>query len=158
MKKENLVLINNEKINKSDSGYFCDNIDIKSTAEGFNDRFDVLVIARESKEEKFNRINLKKIITSSNILGFLINIFSTFKDKNTKYLLISITPYTFFACIFLLIFKKKIFTYLRSNGHEEYRVIFGFWGPAIYHFMYSLVTTKSTVIVCQKKLAKTFSS
>ena len=154
MKKENLVLINNEKINKSDSGYFCDNIDIKSTAEGFNDSFDVLMIARESKEEKFNRIDLKKIITSSNILSFLINIFSTFKDKNTKYLLISITPYTFFACIFLLIFKKKIFTYLRSNGYEEYRVIFGFWGPAIYHFMYSLVTTKSTVIVCQKKLAK----
>ena len=47
MKKENLVLISNEKINKSDSGYFCDNIDIKSTAEGFNDSFDVLVIARE---------------------------------------------------------------------------------------------------------------
>jgi len=154
MKKENLVLLSNEKINKSDSGYFCDNIDIKSTAEGFNDRFDVLVIARESKGEKFNRIELKKIITSSNILSFLINIFSTFKDKNTKYLLISITPYTFFACIFLSIFKKKIFIYLRSNGHEEYRVIFGFWGPAIYHFMYSLVTAKSTIIVCQKKLAK----
>ena len=29
MKKENLVLINNEKINKSDSGYFCDNIDFE---------------------------------------------------------------------------------------------------------------------------------
>ena len=154
MKKENLVLISNEKINKSDFGYFCDNIDIKSTAEGFNDSFDVLVIARESKDKKFNPINLKNIITSSNIIGFLINIFSTFKDKNTKYLLISITPYTFFACIFLSIFKKKIFIYLRSNGYEEYRVIFGFWGPAIYHLMYSFVTAKSTVIVCQKKLAK----
>ena len=62
MKKENLVLINNEKINKSDSGYFCDNIDIKSIAEGFNDSFDVLVIARESKDKKFNPINLKNII------------------------------------------------------------------------------------------------
>jgi len=154
MKKENLVLISNEKINKSDSGYFCENIDIKSTAEGFNDSFDVLVIARESKDTKFNPINLKNIITSSNIISFLINIFSTFKDKNTKYLLISITPYTFFACIFLSIFKKRIFIYLRSNGYEEYRVIFGFWGPAIYHFMYSFVISKSTVIVCQKKLAK----
>ena len=154
MKKENLVLISNEKINKSDSGYFCENIDIKSTAEGFNDSFDVLVIARESKDKKFNPINLENIITSSNIIGFLINIFGTFKDKNTKYLLISITPYTFFACIFLSIFKKKIFIYLRSNGYEEYRVIFGFWGPAIYHFMYSFVIPKSTVIVCQKKLAK----
>ena len=71
MKKENLVLISNEKINKSDSGYFCDNIDIKSTAEGFNDSFDVLMIARESKEEKFNRINLKKIIFPFRILQVL---------------------------------------------------------------------------------------
>ena len=119
MKKENLVLISNEKINKSDSGYFCDNIDIKSTAEGFNDSFDVLMIARESKKKKFNRIDLKKIITSSNILSFLINIFSTFKDKNTKYLLISITPYTFFACIFLLIFKKKFLLTYEATGMKN---------------------------------------
>ena len=70
-----LVIISNESIFKDDNIFYCDNIDIKSTAEGFNDSFDVLVIAREIKEEKFNRIDLKKIITSSNIISFLINIF-----------------------------------------------------------------------------------
>ena len=45
-------------------------------------------------------------------LGFtrvLFNIFKTFKQKEKNYLIISITPYTFFAYLILFIFKKKIF-------------------------------------------------
>ena len=113
MKK--LIIINNEKIFCQNNNYYCENIDIKSTAEGLDKDFDVLMIARKSKEKKFNEINLKKITIASSVLGFLINIFKTFGDKNIKYLLLSITPYTFFACLFLSMFNKKTFIYLRSN-------------------------------------------
>ena len=54
----------------------------------------------------------------------------------------------------LFIFRKKTFIYLRSNGYEEYKAIFGFIGPLIYHIMYISVTFKSKIITCQKKLVK----
>ena len=43
---------------------------------------------------------------------------------------------------------------MRSNGYEEYKAILGFFGPFIYHLMYSFATIKSNLIVCQAKLAK----
>ena len=55
---------------------------------------------------------------------------------------------------FYLFLKKKIFVYLRSNGYEEYKAILGFMGPVIYYIMYTLVTFKSNVITCQKRLVK----
>ena len=69
-------------------------------------------------------------------------------------MLISITPHTFFAYLLLFIFKKKIFVYLRSNGYEEYKAILGFMGPVIYYIMYTLVTFKSNIVTCQKRLVK----
>ena len=152
--KKTLVVVNNEKVHFQDNTYYCENVDIKTTVEGLHNAFDVILIARQAKEKKFNKINLKKINRASNVWSFIISLFKTYKYKDAKYLLISITPYTFFAYLFLLLFRKKIFVYLRSSGHEEYKVILGFWGPALYHFMYSLVTLKSTIIVCYKKLAK----
>jgi len=56
--------------------------------------------------------------------------------------------------LLLFIFRKKSYIYLRSNGYEEYRAILGFFGSMVYHFMYSIVTFYSKVIVCQSKLAK----
>jgi len=147
-----LVIINNERVFSDKNLFYCDNIDMKSIPEGLNENFEVKLILRKSKIKGSHLINLNKIVLSSNIFSFFINIFKTFKTKKTNYLLISITPYTFLAYIFLLIFRKKIFIYLRSNGHEEYRAILGFIGPIIYHLMYIFVTFKSNIIVCEKKL------
>ena len=149
-----LVIINNEKISSKDNYFYCDNLDMKSLPEGLNNNFKVSMILRKSASDRSHKINLDKIILSSNIISFLINIFKTFKKKDTKYLLISITPYTFFSYFLLFIFRKKIFLYLRSNGYEEYKAIFGFFGPFIYHIMYIFVTFKTKIIVCQKKIVK----
>jgi len=51
-----------------------------------------------------------------------------------------------------LLLKKKIFIYLRSNGYEEYKSKYGLFGKLIYHIMFILVTPKSNLIVCQKRL------
>lgn len=149
-----LVIINNEKIFEQDNSFYCDNVDMKSIPEGLNKNFKTSVIARKSNIKRFHKINLENIEIASNIFTFLFSIFKTFKDKEINYLLISITPQTFFAYLLLSIFKKKIFVYLRSNGYEEYKAILGFIGPVIYYIMYTFVIFKSNIITCQKRLIK----
>ena len=155
MSKKYLVIINNEKITKDENNFYCENIDIKSISENLNENFNVTLIARESKKiNKIRKINLLNIKALSNIFLFLLSLFGTFKKDKTIYLIISITPYTFFSYILLLIFRKKKYVYLRSNGHEEYKAIFGFVGPIIYDFMFKVVTFNSSIISCQERLFK----
>ena len=149
-----LVIISNEKTSISKDGIYCDNIDMKSIPEGLSKNYEVLMIVRKSNIKRSHQINLKKIKLANNIFKFLFNIFKTLKYKEVNYLLVSITPYTFFAYLLLFIFRRKIFIYLRSNGYEEYKVILGFIGSLIFHIMYSFVTFKSNVITCQKRLVK----
>jgi glycosyltransferase involved in cell wall biosynthesis len=152
MSYKNLVIINNEKISKEEKSLFCDNIDIRSIPEHLNKNFDVTLIARNSKIKRKHKINLEKVDISSNIFSFIFKIFKTFKKKEVIYLIISITPYTFFSYILLFFFRKKIFVYLRSNGYEEYKEIFGFMGPLIYRLMFKTVTFDSNIISCQERL------
>ena len=152
--KKKLIIINKEKIFKRNNSFFCDNIDMKTIPEELNKIYNVEFIGANSKIERSYEINMENIKLTSNTLNIISNIFKTFKYKEAKYLLISITPYTFFSYIFLRLFRKKIFIYLRSNGYEEYKSILGFLGPIIYHFMFSVVTSKSKIISCQERLVK----
>ena len=151
MSNKDLIIINNEKISK-EIFYYCDNVDMQSIPEGLNKNFDVTVIARSSKKKRTRKINLQNIKIATNIFSFLNFILKTFKKNKAIYLIISITPYTFLSYIFLFIFRKNVFLYLRSNGHEEYKAIFGIIGKAIYYFMFKIVTTKSKVITCQERI------
>ena len=154
MPNKELIIINNEKISIDSQGFCCDNVDIKTVPEGLNQIFNTTLIARNSKIKRTTSINLEKIYLSSNIFSFLYSILKTFKKKDAKYLIISITPYTFFSYILLFFFRKKIFVYLRSNGYEEYKAIFGFVGFVIYFIMFHIVTFKSIIIKCQERLFK----
>ena len=151
MSYKNLVIIDNEKISEQENSFYCDNFEAK-ISEDLNEDFDVTVIARKSKISRARQINLKKIKTASNIFLFLFNIFKTFKQKKTNYLIISISPYTFFSYLLLFFFRKKIFLYLRSDGYREYKAILGLIGPIIYGLMFKIVTFKSNVIICQEQL------
>jgi len=157
MSYKDLVIINNEKIsvkknNSSNNSFYCDNIDMKTIPEDISKNFNLTFIARNSKEKRFHKINLNKIEVASNIFSFLLSLFKTFKKKNSIYLIVSITPYTFFSYLLLFLFRKKIFVYLRSSGHEEYKAIFGFVGQIIYHIMFKIVTFKAEIITCQERL------
>ena len=151
MSYKELVIIDNEKISKKGGNFYCDNFETK-ISEDFKKVFNVTVIARKSKISRASQINLEKIEIASNISSFLFNIFKTFKKNKTNYLIIAINPYTFFACLLLLLFRKKFFVYLRSDGHEEYKAILGFFGPIIYHIMFKIVTFRTRIITCQKRL------
>ena len=152
MSYKDLVIINNEKISSEKSSFYCDNIDIKSIPENLNKKFNVTLIARNSNIKRSHQINLEKIITSSNIFTYLFSILKVLKKDRVTYLIVSITPYTFFSYLILFFFKKKIFIYLRSNGYEEYKAILVFIGPIIYHIMFRIITFRSTIISCQERL------
>ena len=151
MSYKELVIIDNERISKRGDNFYCDNFEAKNSEE-FKKVFNVTVIARKSKINRANQINLEKIKIASNIFSFLFYIFKSFKKNKTNYLIIAINPYTFFACLLLLLFRKNFFVYLRSDGHEEYKAILGFVGPIIYHIMFKIVTFRTRIITCQKRL------
>ncbi len=153
MNKENLVILNNEKVFKEEGSFFCDNLDLKVVPEGLNDFFNVKFIVRKSKKKGGQKINLSNIDIASNIFSFIFFIIKSFKN-NSKYLIISITPYTFIAYIFLFIFRKKVFLYLWSDGHEEWEHLVGKWSVWIFKIMYLVCTYKSEIIVCNKRLTQ----
>tara|TARA_B100000242_G_scaffold288938_1_gene257892 strand:- start:910 stop:1920 length:1011 start_codon:yes stop_codon:yes gene_type:complete len=152
-KKRDLVIVNNEKIYNGEDGFYCKNLDLKFLPEELSAQFKVNFIARQSRVKGGQKTKLLNINIASNILSFLIFIYKSFKKK-PKFLVISITPYTFFACIFLYIFRKKIYLYLRSDGYEEWKHILGGWSLWIFHLMFVICNFVSEVIVCNKRISK----
>lgn len=147
-----LFIISNESIYRKKEIFFCDNIDIKSTSEGLSKNYEVSLIARKSKKKRSHKIKLKNVKASLNFFYYIYEIIRSFKKKEIKYLIISITPYTFLITIFLKLFKKKTLVYLRSNGYEEYQKIFGLFGKFIYHFMFVITSNISPLISCRKHI------
>ena len=152
MPYNDLIIINNEKIFKENNSFYCDNLDLKILPEGLNEYHKVQYIVRRSNKKGSQKINLKKIKATSSILKFIYFISKTFKIPRATYLLVCITPYTFFSFLVLFLFRKRVFVYLFSSGHEEYKHIMGSWSVWIYHIMYKIVTSNSRVIVCHKRL------
>ena len=97
---QKLFIISNESIYSENNNYFCDNKDLKTLPEGLNKNFQVNLIGRKSKIRRAFNIDLKDIKIFDNIFSFLRQIIKSAKDINSKYLIISISPYTFLACIF----------------------------------------------------------
>ena len=149
---ENLVVLNNEKISEKNNKFYCRNFNFKILPEGLNKFFNVQYIARKSKTTGHHELHLQNIRIASNIIQFIYYVLSTFKNENTKYYIITITPYTFLAFLFLALFKKKVFVYLISSGYEEWKYILGSWSVWIYHIMYSVVTPKAKVIALHERL------
>jgi len=151
---QKLFIICNEAVYENNNKYFCDNLDFKSTPEGLNKSFEVNLIARKSSIERAHNINVKNIKIFGSLLSFISAIISSAKNKDSKYLLISISPYTFLACIFLKLFGKTPIIYLRSDGYGEYKAILGFIGPAFYYLMFSISSSISKLISCRNYILK----
>ena len=147
--KKKLFIFSNESIFSQDGKFFCDNIDLKTTPEGLNKKFEVNLFGRKSKKKRSHEIKIKKIKIFSNILSYLSEVIKSAKTQDTKYLIISISPYTFFICLFLRFFGRTPIIYLRSDGFGEYKAILGKFGVIIYYFMFSIVTLFSNLISCR---------
>ena len=95
MKKENLAIISNEKTQFDGKNYFCDNIDMKSIPEGLSKDFEIELFVRKSKLVRTShKINLNNIVISSGIIAYILKVLKTI-NLNKKYLIISLSPYSF---------------------------------------------------------------
>ena len=92
---------------------------------------------------------MKRIKVFSNIFSYLSEVKSASKNLDSKFLIISISPYTFLISIFLKILGQKPIVYLRSDGYGEYKAILGKIGILIYHFMFSITGAISNLISCR---------
>ena len=152
--KSKLFIFSNEKINLQDGKFFCDNIDLKTTPEGLNKKFEVNLFGRKSNKKKSHEIKIKKTKIFTNILSYLSSVIDSTKLDSAKYLIISITPYTFLISIFLRLFGKKPIIYLRSDGYGEYKAIIGKIGSLVYHFMFNVSCSISNLISCREYILK----
>ena len=151
--KNKLFIITNESIFISKNNqFFCDNIDFKTIPEELNNFFDINIIGRKSSRERSKKINLKNIFIFNNIIFYLLEIFKSFKDNKNKYLIISLSPYTFFASIILKLFSKKHFIYLKVMAIKNISPL-GL-DTIIYHFMFKLALINQLIAKRMKKLWK----
>jgi glycosyltransferase involved in cell wall biosynthesis len=152
--KKNLVIINNEKCIKKGDNFYCENIEISSITNLLSKTLNIKLILRESAVNPIHKISNSKVITSSNIFIFIKNIVNSVIRDNAKYLIISVTPYTFISFLFLLLFKKKIFLYLRSDGKKEISIIFGKKLSIIYKMIENVMVKFSDLIVVNDLISK----
>ena len=147
--KKKLFIFSNESINSLDGKFYCDNIDLKTTPEGLNKKFEVNLFGRKSNIHRSHEIKIKNTKIFNNIFSYISSVIATTKEKDAKYLIISISPYTFISSVFLRFFGKKPIVYLRSDGFGEYKAIFGKIGPLIYYFIFSITCSISNLISCR---------
>ena len=84
MKKNSLVIINNEKVFKEGSKLYCDNLDMKVLPEGLSVKHDVEFIVRSSKNKGSQPLNLENIKPASNIFQFIYFILNTFRISHSS--------------------------------------------------------------------------
>jgi glycosyltransferase involved in cell wall biosynthesis len=151
-----LYIFGNEKIQARGSQYFSANVDFKTIIQGLSKNFKTCLIARlSSKKENFRIESKGEIVACSNFVSYIFRIILSLKDfKRNKYLIISITPFTFFAYIVIFFFTNKIYVYLRSDGFKEYENILGKKWVFIYQIMFNVMLNKCKIISCQKKLSR----
>jgi glycosyltransferase involved in cell wall biosynthesis len=152
---ENLYIIGNERISKNNNIFYSENIDFKTIVEGLSNSFNVTLVARESFKKKNFIINYNNIFLANFCFSYLLKIIFSFNNiKKNKYLIVSISPYTFLAYLFIFLFANKIYVYLRSDGFKEYENILGRKWVFLYQIMFYVMLQKSKIISCQKKLSR----
>jgi glycosyltransferase involved in cell wall biosynthesis len=152
--KKKLFIFSNESIYINDNKFYCDNIDIKSTPEGLSKKFEVNLLGRKSPKQRSHEIKIKKIKVFNNIFSYLSEVKSAAKNEGSKFLIISISPYTFLISVFIKILGQKPIVYLRSDGYGEYKAILGKLGVLIYHLMFTVIAAISNLISCREYILK----
>jgi len=152
--KKKLFIFSNESIYLESNKYYCDNLDLKSTPEGLNKKFEINLFGRKSSIKRTHEIKIKKIKIFSDIFSYISSVIAASKDQNAKFLIISISPYTFIFSLFIKFLGRTPIVYLRSDGYGEYKSILGKIGPLIYHCMFSITGAISNLISCRDYILK----
>ena len=99
--KKKLFVFSNESIFTEDHRYYCDNLDLKSTPEGLNKKFEVNLLGRKSFKKRSHEIKIKKIKIFNNIFSYLSEVKEASKNLDSKFLIISISAFDFIILNFI---------------------------------------------------------
>ena len=152
--QNNLVILSNERFYLKENSYYCDNIAEKTLPDGLDKIFTTEVIGRSTNVERSHKLNFKKIILFKYLIFYLLEVLKKIKEKKNKFLILSISPYTFFATLLFVFSNQKPTIYLRSDGYQEYKSILGFYGPFIYGFMFKTASKVASFISCRKYILR----
>ena len=86
--KKKLFIFSNESISIEENKYYCDNLDLKSTPEGLNKKFEVNLLGRKSVKKRSHEIKIKRIKTFNNIFSYLSEVVRVSKNLDSKFLII----------------------------------------------------------------------
>lgn len=151
--KKSLVIINNEKCKKVGSNFFCENIEISTLSKSLSNFFNVSLFVRKGNIHPVHKISLKNIYICKNLFFFFL-LFKNLLNKNTNFLIISITPFTLVSYFFLMFFTNRIFLYLRSHGDQEFRFIIGKYSIWFYKICLFIMSLRTKLICVNNKIIK----
>ena len=114
--KKKLFIFSNESISIEDNKYFCDNLDLKSTPEGLNKKFEVNLFGRKSNKKRSHEIKIKKIKVFNNIFSYLSEVKKASKIEDSKFLLkVVYKPANLFHFLDLIKFSNKTAVYIEHT-------------------------------------------
>ena len=147
MKK--IVLISNDKLHFNKSVVSSDFNDTINIIEGISKDSKLYFFSRKKKIKGFFKTYLIKNIKLKLYRVFSLNL----KDKIV--FMISITPFNYMVYFFIKLLNKKLkgFVILRSDGHKEYFIKYGFFGKLIYHFFFEIILKDLKPIIVSKNLS-----
>ena len=105
--KKKLFIFSNESIYIEENKFFCDNLDLKSTPEGLNKKYEVNLLGRKSNKKRSHEVKIKRVKVFSNIFSYLSEVKNASKNNDSKFLIISISPYTFLISLFIKILGQN---------------------------------------------------
>ena len=120
--KKKLVIINNEKCIKLSHSFFCQNIEISSLSYSLLKNFYLYLVLRKGNAKPIHKIFISNKRIYLGFLSFIHFYIKNFNKKDITYLIIAITPFTFFIYLLIYFQKCKIYLYLRSDGREEFGI------------------------------------
>ena len=118
-----LIIISNDRFYDDKSNFYCDHVAEKTLPDGLSNKFSITVIGRSTNIKRFHKLETKNVEHHSNFISYLFSILKRKIKSDYKFLILSISPYTFFASLLFIFSKKKPIIYLRSDGHQEYKSI-----------------------------------
>ena len=145
---QNLCIISNDKFYKRK---YTNHNDLDSIVEAFDRKYKIHIIGRYTKT-KFKFLTIKRKIKFLDFFSIKTLKYIKALDKKTKFLFISLTPFNVFVFLFLRFFFNNFFLYLRSNGFNEYKIIFGSLGKFFYYLMLRVVINNVKLIISSENL------
>ena len=153
MKK--VFIVSNDKFYINNSSFYNSNKNTYTIINSISRFCKVYLIARKTKF----RLKFYMKLNNVSFLGIKKLLNKINEIRNSKVLIISLTPFNFFIFLILKILgtkKENSYLFLRSDGFLEYKIKFGKIGYLTYWLMLTFLKKKLNILSCSRSLTGNF--